>query len=331
MARVDLLLDFGEPVPEPAGDSVASVASVACGDESGRVSGSPHLTVADAGTQVSQRDTGTVKNDDSKVINYRLAEFWTQNPKLWFAQAEGSFELNGETSSRRKFFRVLAVLDSSVVRQVSDLVENVPLYNPYEALKARLLSASKVSDFQKAEKVMSMPPLGERKPSALMAEMLELCPRGWENENWFKFMFLSRLPQHVRVLMRGVPMTDLRLMAEAADEVAGMFVSGSVPGSGAVLNHVSQEQVETLAAMRPVQQQQQQQQQPKKQQQSQPGKPQQPFKKGKTKKDFSGEKSSESKESRLARESAGLCWAHWRFGAKCWKESCSAPCVLAEN
>ena len=152
--------------------------------------------------QVLQPGAGSV--DHSRFLNFKLSDFWVQNPALWFAGAEGSFELHNETDSRRKFFRVLQVLDSTVVRQAADLVENVPLHQPYEALKARLLSASKVSDYQRAEKVMSLPALGDRKPSALMAEMLELCPRGWENENWFTFLFLSRLPQNLRVLLRGV-------------------------------------------------------------------------------------------------------------------------------
>ena len=108
-------------------------------------------------------------------------------PTLWFAQAEGNFELYGETSSRRKFFRVLNALPEDITRQVADLIEQVPDDNPYELLKGRLLGAAKVSNFQRAEKLMALPALGDRKPSDLLATMLEVCPRGWEKENFFHF------------------------------------------------------------------------------------------------------------------------------------------------
>jgi hypothetical protein len=45
-------------------------------------------------------------------------------------------------------------------------------------------------DFQKAEKLFLMPSLGSRKPSEMMAAMLETCPRGEEKTNLFAYIFL---------------------------------------------------------------------------------------------------------------------------------------------
>jgi hypothetical protein len=46
-----------------------------------------------------------------------------------------------------------------------------------------------------------MPALGGRKPSELMAAMLETCPRGEEKTNLFTCIFLQRLPWEIRVLL----------------------------------------------------------------------------------------------------------------------------------
>ena len=140
-------------------------------------------------------------------------------------------------------------------------------------------------------------------------------------------MFLSGLPQNLRVLLRGVPTNDLRLLSEAADEDAGLFVSDSgQSGAGVLLNHVSQDQIDVLAAVGGGQQQQKkpQQQQKKAHTSQQKGNHTQYNKSGKT--GFV-----ESDENREKRLKAGICLAHWRFGVKCYPQSCRQPCVLSEN
>ena len=84
-----------------------------------------------------QQDPGPSQDLDpgplpvAPVPNFKLADYWGNRPTLWFAQAEGNFELYGKTSSRRKFFRVLNALPEDITRQVADLIEQVPDDNPY--------------------------------------------------------------------------------------------------------------------------------------------------------------------------------------------------------
>jgi hypothetical protein len=62
------------------------------------------------------------------------------------------------------------------------------------SLKDRLLASHTLTNFQKIEKkVHEMDSLGARKPSKLMAQMLGLCPRGHEANEFFLFLFLQRL------------------------------------------------------------------------------------------------------------------------------------------
>ncbi len=59
----------------------------------------------------------------------------------------------------------------------------------YETLKERLFSHFKMSEYARLEKLVTMLELGVRKPSAMPAAMLEVCPRGEENTcsspDWF--------------------------------------------------------------------------------------------------------------------------------------------------
>jgi hypothetical protein len=44
------------------------------------------------------------------------------------------------------------------------------------------------------ERMMRLSPLGDRKPSVMLAKMLEFCPAGESSTAVFAFLFLQRLP-----------------------------------------------------------------------------------------------------------------------------------------
>jgi hypothetical protein len=87
-------------------------------------------------------------------------------------------------------------------------VEVPPTASAYDDIKQRLVASHQLSDFQKAEKLFLMQPLGSRKPSEMMAAMLEFCPRGEEKTNLFACLFLQRLPREIRVLLARVDHKD---------------------------------------------------------------------------------------------------------------------------
>jgi hypothetical protein len=164
--------------------------------------------------------------------NYKLSDYWSKSPVLWFEQAESAFSYYGEHLSRDRYHRVVGALPEFVLKTVSDIVADPPISGAYECLKDRLLASVKVSDYQKADRLMSMPALGDRRPSDMMAAMLDMCPRGWSQENLFAHLFLSRLPQHLRVLLRTRDTADLRALAEAADELHDLHL----PSTGSQVN-----------------------------------------------------------------------------------------------
>jgi hypothetical protein len=70
--------------------------------------------------------------------------------------------------------------------------------------------------------------LGDRKPSDLLASMLELCPRGHEASKFFLFLFLQRLPAKLCVLLGDDENADPRDLATKADQLWAMHAHQQV-------------------------------------------------------------------------------------------------------
>ncbi len=62
-----------------------------------------------------------------------------------------------------------------------------------------------------------MPDLGSRKLSAMLAAMLEVCPRREENTRTLAGLFLHHLPRELRIFLVHEDLTDLKLLAAKAD------------------------------------------------------------------------------------------------------------------
>jgi hypothetical protein len=72
-------------------------------------------------------------------------------------------------------------------------------------------------DYQKNAALHKMVPLGGRKPSELLASMLELCPRGHESSIFFTHLFLERLPAELRITLGEDDHQNMRALAKKAD------------------------------------------------------------------------------------------------------------------
>jgi hypothetical protein len=71
---------------------------------------------------------------------------------------------------------------------------------------------------------MRLPLLGDRKPSVMLAEMLEFCPAGESSTAVFAYLFLQRLPREIRVLLSEDDPADMRAIVDKADRLIAMHV-----------------------------------------------------------------------------------------------------------
>jgi hypothetical protein len=123
-----------------------------------------------------------------------------------------------------KFDLVVGSLPCGSIRQVIDVLERPHAETPYTVLKKRLLSSHELTVFQKIEQLHKVESLASRRPSKLLSHMMELCPRGEENNKFFWFLFIQRLPRELRVLLTEDDFEEPRELAAKADRHWAMLL-----------------------------------------------------------------------------------------------------------
>jgi hypothetical protein len=248
-------------------------------------------------------------NSDTMAAQYaasaslRLPEFWPDMPNSWFVFAESKFRVRGITSESGMFDLVVGCLPHASLSQVLDVIEGPHATSPYSTLKQRLLSAHELTKFQRIEALFKMEALGGRKLSELLAQMLELCPRGEEKNPFFIFLFLQRLPRELRVLLGDEALEEPRDLADKADKLWALHSH-----QHRVVAAIEVEEEESpVAAVR------------------------QPTKRGRRGRGRGGAAQggqapveTNQAPAALARMSTGLCHFHWTYGEKAQK--CETPC-----
>jgi hypothetical protein len=79
--------------------------------------------------------------------------------------------------------------------------------------------AHQLSPVQKAMKLMEMPDLGDRQPSQLLADLLQMCPPGEQSSAFFHGSFIKRLPSELQVHLAHKETADLKKLAQRADQL----------------------------------------------------------------------------------------------------------------
>jgi hypothetical protein len=148
----------------------------------------------------------------------RLQPFWDCNPTAWFAVADGQFAVRGIADERIRFYNIIAFIPENFLRGLQDLLADPPA-DCYTQLKARMLRRHTLSRYERMEALWQVKPLNGQSPSALLDDLLQLCPPADRESELFRFCFLHRLPREVRILLANDADTPLALLAEQADRM----------------------------------------------------------------------------------------------------------------
>jgi hypothetical protein len=97
----------------------------------------------------------------------KLPPFWPEDPASWFRLAEGQFTLRNVADPVTRYYHVLAALSVDSVRLVQHVLHDDTGPESYDRLRASLLASHSLSNYQKMERMMRLPPLGDRKPSVI--------------------------------------------------------------------------------------------------------------------------------------------------------------------
>ena len=152
----------------------------------------------------------------TSAVALKLPNFWTTQPEIWFVQAEAQFNIRGVTSDDTKYYYVVAALDQDTAARLLDTLQNPPETNKYSSLKTQLLKTYGFSRRERASKLLDITSLGDRKPSALLAEMRALSG-GHTNCMLFEELFLRAMPHDIRLQLAEEDFLDIDKVGERAD------------------------------------------------------------------------------------------------------------------
>jgi hypothetical protein len=113
---------------------------------------------------------------------------------------------------------VSVALRATITAAVDEAVEN-----PYERLRTKILATYGKTRWQRAFALLDHPDLGDRRPSALMSDMVALLPADAQPDTLFLTLFLAlflrRLPPSLRDHLAAADLDTADDMAELADKL----------------------------------------------------------------------------------------------------------------
>jgi len=253
-------------------------------------------------------------------VAVKLPDFWVKDPKMWFSQAEAQFRRARVTAETTMYDYVLMKLPEDVVMSVRALVsaieaDPVKQEESYTLMKAALLGSYGKTKWQMAYALLDHPELGDRRPSAMMAEMLALRYEATAPDSLFFALFLRRLPSSIRDHIAAANHTTAAEMATHADILWDARNSATVSAVSDTLSAVS------LRSTSP-------------NKRSPDRRAKSPDRRGRSPDRGSargrGRRSTPGRQdSRATSSGKKICYYHRRFGAEA--ENCEGACSCSEN
>ena len=160
--------------------------------------------------------------DNVHAATVKLPSFWSNNPTLWFAQAECQFGIKNITKDETKFWYIVSSLNADDAKCCMDIIRNPPAADKYTTIKACLMRNFTLTEYQRAEAILSLPSISDQTPSDLLNNMAALLPVDVHidsNNFLLKYAFLSRLPPQVRSGLANEESKSLKVLAAKADKI----------------------------------------------------------------------------------------------------------------
>ncbi|UYV72011.1 hypothetical protein LAZ67_9001548, partial [Cordylochernes scorpioides] len=171
----------------------------------------------DATTEHPERPTSTALSQISRLA-FRAPPFWPNNVELWISQLEAAFGQAEISRDETKFQATVTSLDQPTLTYVADIVTAPPPSGKYDALKAGLLQRLGQSKQTKILQVLDGRPMGDQKPSTVLAAMQHQAGRNF-SDTALKKLWTRRLPQDIRSALAASSETSLSKLAEMADNI----------------------------------------------------------------------------------------------------------------
>ena len=153
------------------------------------------------------------------AVSIKLPPFWTDDPVAWFQAIEAQFNLRAITSEDTKYWHVLGSIDKDVHKKLKgDLTRISNSATKYTELKTKLTEEFDITDEERASSVLAMAGLGDRKPSELAMEIINLT-EGKDLAFLLRHIYLQQLPENVRAPLAYRQDLSLTQLGKEADKI----------------------------------------------------------------------------------------------------------------
>ena len=116
-----------------------------------------------------------------------------------------------------KFNKVVAQLNQQHAAEVEDIIIAPPAHDPYDRLKAELVSRLSTSREQRVRQLLSHEEMGDRKPSQFLRHLKGLAPD--VPVDFLHTTWTSWLPPHVQAILAGQTEGSLDSTSRLADRI----------------------------------------------------------------------------------------------------------------
>ncbi len=121
---------------------------------------------ASSGANPPPADSAATPPAVNRPVDLKLPAFWIHSPAAWFGLAETKFRKHSITDQVAMFDEVINSLSHDSIVIVLDLIQTPPPF-AYQVVKGRLLQNHQLTPVQLVAKMLALPAMGDRKPSAL--------------------------------------------------------------------------------------------------------------------------------------------------------------------
>lgn len=168
----------------------------------------------------NQRDVSVLPRTPPQFSNtvLQIPPFMEHDPELWFRIVEKACAAANIVSESAKFGTILGYLGERYTQEVRDLIMSDDADRPYSTLKEALITRLGASQEQKIRRLLEQEEMGDRKPTQYLRHLRKLGGTSFQ-EDAYKSIFLSRIPQTARAILAAHNDLTLDQLAAIADNI----------------------------------------------------------------------------------------------------------------
>lgn len=182
------------------------------------------IDISDDSDEPHEAESTNMAPDPPNSFKVPMPEFKPIDIVSWFRRLENWFQLMKIASENDRYLLLASQLDHPAIAHLSEWI-TPPEQNPYTTVKAKIKNIFEDSAQTRLNKLLEEKPLGDLKPSLLLAEMRNTATG--ISDDVLRGLWTKRLPDAARPVIAILQSSTLDEAAKAADAVMESIAQAS--------------------------------------------------------------------------------------------------------